>query len=63
MNQRPPEDPVLSAHEVAAELRRTYPIVCCYLRSGALAGVKRGGRWYVRRSALDAFLSPERATA
>lgn len=49
-------DPVLDPHEVAAELRRTYPTVLTYLRSGELRGVKRGSRWYVRRSALNEFL-------
>lgn len=51
-------DPVLDPHEVAAELRRTYPTVLTYLRSGELRGVKRGSRWYVRRSALNEFLKP-----
>lgn len=58
-------DPVLSAHEIADELHVHYETALGYIRAGHIPGVKRGKRWYVRRSALDAFLEPDtsRATA
>lgn len=54
-------DPVITAHEAAEEIGVAYCTVLDYLRSGVLVGVKRGNRWYVRRSRLDQFLEPETA--
>lgn len=53
-------DPVLSPHDIAAELNVPYERVLTHLRLGELRGVKRGRHWYVRRSALDEFLDPDR---
>ncbi len=53
-------DPVLNPHEVAEELGRNYETILAMLVRGDLAGVKRGRRWYVRRSAVDDFLDPSR---
>ena len=50
---------MLSPHEVAVELRVNYETVLGYLHRGLLKGVKRGSRFYIRRSAVDAFLDPD----
>lgn len=52
-------DPVLSPYEVADELRRNYETVLRMIKRGELRAVKRGGRFYIRRSALEAFLDPD----
>jgi excisionase family DNA binding protein len=52
-------DPVLSAREIAEFLGLNYETVLDYLAAGKLRGVKRGKRWYIRQSALDAFLEPD----
>lgn len=51
-------DPVLSVYEVAAETGRHYRTVLGWLTADPqlLRGVKRGRRWYIRRSALTEFL-------
>jgi excisionase family DNA binding protein len=53
-------DPVLTIREAAEELRRNYKTVLRLVKTGELAAVKRGGRYYVRRSAIDTFLTPPR---
>ncbi|MFC5996900.1 helix-turn-helix domain-containing protein [Pseudonocardia hispaniensis] len=52
-------DPVLNPREVARELGVHYETVLRYIQTGQLVGVKRGSRYFVRRSAVDAFLRPE----
>jgi excisionase family DNA binding protein len=52
------DDPVLTPHEVADELRVNYETLLDYLHDGRLRGVKRGRRWFIRRSAVDEFLTP-----
>ena len=52
-------DPVLTPHEVADELKVHYETVLDYLRGGQIRGVKRGRRWFVRRSAVEEFLTPD----
>lgn len=52
-------DDVLSPHEVAAELRKNYETVLRLIKRGDLRAVKRGGRIYIRRSAVEAFLNPD----
>lgn len=57
-------DPVLTLHDVAEELGRCYHTVLRYVRTpeeSGLHGTKQVGRWYVRRSALDAFLDADPA--
>lgn len=61
-------DPVLSPAEVAAELHVHVQTVRTHMRAGVLRSVKRGGRRFIRRSWLDAYLDdghdhPTRATA
>jgi excisionase family DNA binding protein len=57
----PVDDPVLSPHEVAEQLRKSYETVVRYLRRGELRGVKRGNCWYIRASAVEDFLRPDAA--
>lgn len=52
-------DPVLTAQEIAEFLGDSYDTVLDYLNRGVIRGVKRGRRWYVRQSAVDAFLDPD----
>jgi excisionase family DNA binding protein len=54
------DDPVLYIEEVAVELRQHYQTVRRHIRTGRLRATKQGGRWFVRRSALDAFLRGDR---
>lgn len=54
----PAADPVLSPREVAAELGVNYETVLRSIKRGELRAVKRGNRFYIRRSALEAFLDP-----
>lgn len=56
-------EPVLTPHEVAAELRCNYETVLRHIKARRLRGVKRGGRIYIRRSAVDAFLADDSATS
>jgi excisionase family DNA binding protein len=53
------DDPVLSLQDVASELHLSRRTLERYLRDSVIRGVKRGGRWYIRRSAVNAFLDPD----
>ncbi len=50
------DDELLRINEVAAVLRVSAFTVRRFLREGKLQGVKVGGGWRVRRSALMAFI-------
>lgn len=53
------DDQVLNADQVA-EILDVHPrTLTRYLRTGELKGAKHGNRWFIRRSAVDAFLEPE----
>ncbi len=56
MNPEP--DPVLTIDDVADATGRHYRTVRSWLVADPqrLRGVKRGNRWYIRRSALKEFL-------
>ncbi len=56
-------DPVLSPREVAQVLDRHYETVVRLIRRGELPAAKRGGRYYIRRSALEEFLNPDHVPA
>lgn len=56
ISQAPKPDGVLFVEEVAAELRLNHKTVRRHISSGRLPAVKQGGRWFIRRSALDEFL-------
>lgn len=49
------DDPVLYIDEVAAELRQNHQTVRRHIRERRLAATKQGNRWFIRRSALEAF--------
>lgn len=49
---------VLTARETAEVLGIHYQVVIEHLARGDLVGVKRGNRWYIRRTAVDDFLDP-----
>lgn len=51
-------DPVLTAPEVAAELGVCLDTVRRMIHRGELKAVKRGNRFYVRRSWVEDFLTP-----
>lgn len=55
-------DPVLTPHEVAAELGKNVKTIRLWLQSGELRGSKHGRDWYIRRSWFDEFLSPTNQT-
>ena len=48
-------DPVLFIEDVAAELRQHHQTVRRHIRAHRLPAIKQGGRWFIRRSALEAF--------
>jgi excisionase family DNA binding protein len=50
-------DPDLSLHEVAAMLQVHYYTVYGYVRQGQLPGLKKGRSWWVKRSAVEEFVS------
>ncbi len=52
-------DPVLSPREVSQQLGRHYKTIIGYWHRGLIEGVKRGGRVYIRQSAVDAFLADD----
>lgn len=56
-------DPVLTIAEVAKLVGRNYYTVRDWLVADPqlLVGTKRGGRWYIRASAVEEFLRPDRA--
>lgn len=54
------KDPVLYIEEVAAELRQHHQTVRRHIREHRLEATRQGNRWFVRRSALDAFLRGDR---
>lgn len=56
------DDPVLTAREVAEELGVHYQTLRSYIIDGQLQAVKRGNRWFIRRSWVDEFLAPTQAT-
>lgn len=49
------DDPVLFIDEVAAELRVHHNTVRRHIDAGRLRATKQGGRWFIRRSALEEF--------
>lgn len=51
-------DPVLTAHQCAAELGVHYQTLRKYIRAGELRAAKRGNRLFIRRSWVDEFLNP-----
>lgn len=51
-------DPVHTAHEVAEQLGVHYQTLRKYILAGELKAVKRGNRWFIRRSWVEAFLAP-----
>jgi excisionase family DNA binding protein len=57
------EDPVLTAHEVASEIRVHYQTLLGYIRRGELKAAKRGNRLFIRRSWLEEFLASARTGA
>lgn len=54
-------DVPLSVHEVAKIVNRNYYTVRAWLVADPqiLRGTKRGGRWYIRRSAVEEFLGTD----
>jgi excisionase family DNA binding protein len=50
-------DPDLSLHEVAAMLQVHYYTAYGYVRKGLLPGWKKGRSWWVKRSAVEEFVS------
>lgn len=50
---------VLSAKQVAEVLGVHYETVLERIHDGSLRAVKRGGRFYIRRQALEDFLADE----
>jgi len=50
-------DPDLSLHEVAALLQVHYYTAYGYVRKGLLPGWKKGRSWWVKRSAVEEFVS------
>lgn len=55
------EDPVLTAHEVAEEIRVHYQTVRGYILRGELKATKQGNRWLIRRSWVEEFVDPTRS--
>lgn len=53
-------DPVLTVHDVADELGKSYRTVCRYIKAGELKATKRGNSVFIRRSWLEEFLDPTR---
>jgi len=52
-------DPVLSAQQVADELGiHVKTLLRTHIRPGRLPAVKRGNRWFIRRSWLEEYLQP-----
>lgn len=52
-------DPVLTAHQVADQMGIHYQTLLRYhIRPGHLKAVKRGNRWYIRRSWFEEYLNP-----
>lgn len=57
---RPADDAeVLSLREVAGYLGVSYQTVLRRVQDGSLMSIKRGGRRFVRRAWLDAFLADD----
>jgi len=56
-------DPDLSLHEVAAMLQVHYYTAYGYVRKGLLPGWKKGRSWWVKRSAVEDFVSRKAAPA
>lgn len=56
-------DPDLSLHEVAAMLHVHYYTAYGYVRKGLLPGWKKGRSWWVKRSAVEDFVSRKAAPA
>ncbi|HEY9418142.1 MAG TPA: helix-turn-helix domain-containing protein [Pseudonocardia sp.] len=54
------DDPVRTAHEAAEILGVHYQTVRRYILDGELKAAQRGRRWFIRQSAIDAFLEPAR---
>jgi len=54
-------DPDLSLHEVAAMLQVHYYTAYGYVRQGLLPGLKKGRSWWVKRSAVEEFVSRKAA--
>lgn len=54
-------DPDLSLHEVAAMLHVHYYTAYGYVRKGLLPGWKKGRSWWVKRSAVEDFVSRKAA--
>ena len=52
------DDPVYTAHQVAAELGVHYQTLRKYILAGQLKAAKRGNRWFIRRSWVEEFLAP-----
>lgn len=56
-------DPVLFIDEVAGELRLSTKTIRRHIQSGALRATKQGNRWFIRRSAVEAFKDGGRVPA
>jgi excisionase family DNA binding protein len=56
-------DPVLFIEEVAAELRLNHQTIRAHIRAGRLRATKQGNRWFILRSAVDAFKRGEQVPA
>jgi excisionase family DNA binding protein len=54
------DDPVLFIDEVATELRVHPNTVRRHIEANRLKATKQGGRWFIRRSAVDAFMDKGR---
>jgi excisionase family DNA binding protein len=57
------DDPVLTAHQVADELKIHYKTLLRHIRDGELRAAKRGNRLFIRRSWVDEFLAPQATPA
>jgi excisionase family DNA binding protein len=57
----PAHDDVLNPSEVADYLKVHKQTVYQHIRDGELKAVKRGNRIYIRRSWVEAFLTPDAA--
>jgi excisionase family DNA binding protein len=56
-------DPVLTAHQVADLLQIHYKTLLRHVREGRLQASKQGNRLFIRRSAVEEFLTPPSHTA
>jgi excisionase family DNA binding protein len=57
------DDPVLFIDEVAAELRVHPNTIRRHIKAHRLVATKQGNRWFIRRSAVDAFTAAGWAVA